>query len=121
MEVLKTSEKRDMKWALELALQTLDDIVKYHCPVGSMDTYRQAADMIRHGGPVVEKIDISHEFRCKKCGVFPVSALQALESINCSQCYSDKIENVETKKQWTEREKIKIITEKSEPTFEEIK
>lgn len=110
------TEKRDMKWALELAIASMEN------PDANWDRryLAKAADMLRNGGPVVERAETCHEFKCKTCERFPVSAFQHLESINCSQCGSDKIENIKTQKHWAEREKIKIVVRKSKPTYEEI-
>lgn len=110
------TKKRDMKWALELALQALDDIVKYYCPVWNVDTYRQAADMLKNGGPVVEK---EHVWcRCNWCSRWFVDGYDYANH-SCGRTTTMGNQKVTTIKKWTEREKIQIVTEKSESTFEE--
>lgn len=111
------TEKRDMKWALEY----MQDLAASAYHKYGDENAKLAANMLRNGGPVVDITKTCHEFKCETCGRFPVSAFQYLESMNCSQCGADKIKNVKTKKHWTEREKIQIVTEKSEPTSREIK
>lgn len=112
------TEKRDMKWALELAIETFQKLeIVWKNNLEERETYRQAADMLRNGGPVKEKRSKATCYKCE-CG-----KLYKRQSY-CPECTMSAYPHSTTitaKKRWTECEKIQIITEKSEPAFEEIK
>lgn len=111
------TEKRDMKWALELAIASMEN------PDANWDRkyLEKAADMLKNGGPMVEKMIETTGPKCKKC-----NTINQWGDHKCSECGNEIWIGgtcVHTKciKRWTEREKIKIVTEESKPTFEEIK
>lgn len=106
------TEKRDLKWALEY-MQDL--AASAHHKYGDKKA-KQAADMLRNGGPVVEKSERVKMVWCKKCDL-PYFG----EKKRCDCGHRGYCEHIVVNRKWTEREKIQIVTEKSEPTFEEIK
>lgn len=113
------SEKRDLKWALEIVIGAavnfarVSDQVK---PDGIGDMVRQAADTLRNGGPVVEKKLIQTEFFvCEKHNV-PLHICECKDVAWFQSKRWCKLKPII--QHWTEREKIQIFTEKSEPTFE---
>ena len=87
--------KMTMKEALDLAIESAL-ICSENENLDRKNGYKQAAAMLRDGGPVVEK--------SKR-----------------TRCYNDDCQFVPFTKTWTEHEKIEIVVEKSKPTFEEIK
>lgn len=109
------NEKRDMKWALEEAISALTVMdAQYNGKYG--DVYKQAADMLRNGGPVVEK---KSKAKCYKCECGKLYKRQSY----CPECTMSAYPHTKTitaRKYWTEQEKLNAFIEKSEPTFEEI-
>lgn len=107
--------ERDMKWALELAVRALNDMASHHCQAWSIETYRQAAEMIRTGGSIVKKQCIEACFKCE-CG-----ALYNNRSC-CPKCGLPKYhaEIIPSKKEWEEQEVLKISLKKSRPTHTEV-
>lgn len=111
------TEERDLQWALNLAIDYMN--TQYNPPtMGNSDELRQAAQMLREGGPVLEKNLPGRKIRkCKKCGT--------LNGWNFTWCGCGcLIANyhyvVSADVHWTERQKIKIVTERSEASFEEV-
>lgn len=108
------NQKRDMKWALELAIASMKN------PDVNWDRkyLAKAADMLRNGGPVVEKSKSEKAQKCPECGALYWWNVDVCKK--CSCIIAVHYVEVDAFEHWTEREKIQIVTEKSEPTFEEI-
>lgn len=93
------SEKQSLKWALELAIEALG----YCCLKGMDSQYAQAANMLRDGGPLIEK-----SMDLRDCSGHKI--LCAGESFE-----GDGI------LRWSEREVIEVVKEQFDPTFEEVR
>lgn len=110
------TEKRDLKWALEWAVDVLDDHARVYGGLSFGDKCEQAADMLRDGGLLVEKKLIQTEFFvCEKHNV-PLHICECKDIAWFQSKEWCKLKPII--QHWTEREKIQIFTEKSEPTFE---
>ena len=112
------TEKRDLQWALSLAIDYMT--TQYNPPtMGNSEDLRQAAKMLREGGPVVNKrSELFEVIKCEKC-----KTLNNLDNSKCAKCQSyifEPIEIVFAQECYTERQKIKIVTERSEATFEGV-
>lgn len=111
------TKKRDMKWALEEAISALTVMdAQYNGKYG--DVYKQAADMLRNGGRVVEHSQRFDGHKCRWCDTYHTSRDDGDQCVLCGRLLNKKCKWIEY---WTEREKIQIVIEKTEPTFEEIK
>lgn len=113
------SEERDMLWALEMAIIA--------CNIAETktghDDFNLAANMLRNGGPAVEKSSQHKLACCPSCGKILRDGYYCptpYNECNKSSFYAHKGDR-DLKvffRKWTEQEKIQIVTEKSKPTFE---
>lgn len=110
-----------MKEALKLAIEALRR-AEYNADYQDRrivaDMYGKAAKMLRDGGPVVEKHHTG--CRCNWCSRYFIDGYD-FANHNCGRTASMVNQKVQTVKKWTEREKIEIVVEKSELSYEEIK